>query len=122
MNIKSILAVAAVTAFSSPVLAGPYVGVDTKSKFTGNNYGSTEFTGKIGYAGALGEGGTKYFVEGGPIITVADGGTETTELRINSGLAFALTDSVGAKVGGKFTSNDGGDNKYEFLTGIKYSF
>ena len=40
MNIKAILAVAAVTAFSSPVLAGPYVGVDTKSKFTGNNYGS----------------------------------------------------------------------------------
>ena len=122
MNIKSILAVAAVAAFSSPVLAGPYVGVDTKSKFTGNNYGSTEFTGKIGYAGALGEGGTKYFVEGGPHITVADGGDDTTELRINSGLAFALTDSVGAKIGAKFTSNEGGDNKYEFLTGIKYSF
>ena len=62
MNIKAILAVAAVTAFSSPVLAGPYVGVDTKSKFTGNNYSATEFTGKIGYAGKLGEGGTKYFL------------------------------------------------------------
>ena len=61
--IKSLLAVAAVSAFSAPVLAGPYVGIDTKSKWTGSDYSSTEFTGKIGYEGKVGT--SKYFVEGG---------------------------------------------------------
>ena len=46
--IKSLLAVAAVSAFSAPVLAGPYVGVDTKSKWTGSDYSSTEFEASIG--------------------------------------------------------------------------
>ena len=118
--IKSLLAVAAVSAFSAPVLAGPYVGIDTKTKFTGSDYSSTEFTGKIGYEGKVGT--TKYFVEGGPVTTVADGGDSETEFFIASGVGFPITDSVGAKASIKYESNDGGDNKYEFKTGVKYKF
>jgi len=48
--IKSLLAVAAVSAFSAPVLAGPYVGIDTKTKWKGSDYDSTEFEASIGYS------------------------------------------------------------------------
>ena len=118
--IKSLLAVAAVSAFSAPVLAGPYVGIETKSKWTGSDYSSTEFTGKIGYEGTVGT--SKFFVEGGPVTTVADGGDSETEFFIASGVGFPITDSVGAKASIKYESNDGGDNKYEFKTGVKYKF
>ena len=120
MSIKTLLAVAAASAFSAPVLAGPYVGLDTKTKFTGSDYSSTEFTGKIGYSGKVGT--SKYFVEGGPITTAADGSDTETEFFVASGLGFTLSDSVGAKASIKYESNDGGDNKYEFKTGLKYSF
>ena len=120
MSIKTLLAVAAASAFSAPVLAGPYVGLDTKTKFTGSDYSSTEFTGKIGYSGKVGT--SKYFVEGGPVSTAADGSDVETEFFIASGLAFPISDSVGAKASIKYESNDGGDNKYEFKTGLKYSF
>ena len=118
--IKSLLAVAAVSAFSAPVLAGPYVGIDTKTKFTGSDYSSTEFTGKIGYEGKVGT--TKYFVEGGPITTAPDSGEADTEIFIATGVGFPITDSVGAKASIKYESNEGGDNKYEFKTGLKYKF
>ena len=117
---KTIIAVAAVSAFSAPVLAGPYVGIDTKTKFTGSDYGSTEFEGTLGYEGKVGT--TKYFVEGGPVTTVADGGEAETEYFLASGIGFPLTDSVGAKASIKYESNEGGDNKYEFKTGLKYKF
>ena len=117
---KTIIAVAAVSAFSAPVLAGPYVGIDTKSKWTGSDYSSTEFEASIGYEGKVGT--TKYFVEGGPVTEVKDGGEAETEYFLASGIGFPLTDSVGAKASIKYESNEGGDNKYEFKTGLKYKF
>ena len=117
---KSLLAVAAVSAFSAPVLAGPYVGIDTKSKWTGSDYSSTELEASLGYSGKVGT--TKYFVEGGPVTEVKDGGDSETEFFIASGVGFPITDSVGAKASIKYESNDGGDNKYEFKTGVKYKF
>jgi hypothetical protein len=118
--IKSLLAVAAVSAFSAPVLAGPYVGIDTKTKWKGSDYDSTEFEASIGYSGKVGT--TKYFVEGGPVTTVEDGKEADTEWFVASGVGFPISDSVGAKASIKYESNDGGDNKYEFKTGLKYSF
>ena len=118
--IKSLLAVAAGSAFSAPVLAGPYVGIDTKSKWTGSDYSSTEFEASIGYEGKVGT--TKYFVEGGPVTEVKDGGEAETEYFLASGIGFPLTDSIGAKASIKYESNEGGDNKYEVKTGLKYKF
>ena len=54
--------------------------------------------------------------------TVADGGDSETEFFIASGVGFPITDSIGAKASIKYESNDGGDNKYEFKTGVKYKF
>lgn len=118
--IKSLLAVAAVSAFSAPVLAGPYVGFDTKTKFDGSDYDSTEFTASIGYSGKVGT--TKYFVEGGPITVAEDGKDTETEFFIASGIGFPITDELGAKIKVKYESNDGKDNKYEVKTGLKYKF
>jgi len=88
--IKSLLAVAAVSAFSAPVLAGPYVGIDTKTKWKGSDYDSTEFEASIGYSGKVGT--TKYFVEGGPVTTVEDGKEADTEWFVASGVGFPITD------------------------------
>ena len=117
---KSLLAVAAVSAFSAPVMAGPYVGIDTKSVFTGSDYTSTEFTGKIGYEGSVGT--TSYFVEGGPVTLTPDNGEADTELFLATGVGFPITDSIGASAAFKVETNDGADAEYEFTSGLKYSF
>ena len=117
---KSLIAVAAASAFSTPAFAGFYLGVDTKSTFTGSDYSATEFTGKVGYEGSLTS--TSYFVEGGPVTTSPDGGDTSTEFFVAGGLGVPITDSIGAKVSLKYDSNDGGDNKYELKSGLKYKF
>lgn len=120
MNIKSLLAVAAVSAFSTPVFAGPYVGLDTKSIFSGSDYTSSEFTGKIGWQGTIGT--SNYFIEGGTFTTAADNGDTDTNLRVATGIAFAVTEKVGVNIGGELKTVDNGDNNYEVVSGVKYSF
>ena len=51
---KIFLTVAAAT-ISSPVLAGPYVNVETNSSFTGSDYKSTATDIHLGYEGVANE-------------------------------------------------------------------
>ena len=67
---KLSLAVAA-TLFSSPVLAGPYVNVETNANYTGSDYTSRATDLHLGYENNLGS--LAYYVQGGKTINAADG-------------------------------------------------
>ncbi len=71
--IKSLLAVASVSALSAPVLAGPYVNVEVNSSLTGSNYTGTTTELQVGYEG------DNWYVSGGPITTAPDGGESSTD-------------------------------------------
>ena len=132
--IKSTIAAVAAPPFlfAGAAFAGPYVNLEATGSYPEGAYteggieavvgyeGATEFTGKVGYEGSLTS--TSYFVEGGPVTTSPDGGDTSTEFFVAGGLGVPITDSIGAKVSLKYESNDGGDNKYELKSGLKYKF
>lgn len=113
---KTIFAVAAASAFSAPVLAGPYVNLEVNASLTGSDYTGTTTEAQIGWEGE------NWYVSGGPIVTAADGGDSTTDFIGYLGGSVDVTDAVG--VYGEFSvqTAEGSDNGYGVKLGTKYTF
>ena len=113
---KTIFAVAAASAFSAPVLAGPYVNLEVNSSLTGSDYTGTTTDLAIGWEGS------NWFAQGGPVITAADGGESTTDFLGKVGGNVAFNDAVG--VYGEFTvqTKETTDNAYGVKLGTRYTF
>ena len=119
-------AAAAIALAPAAALAGPYVNVETNAGWTGDDYTGAVTDFGIGYEGNIGDGGSAWYIQGGPALVSPDG--EETETRFSGkvGVSAALSSSVGVygelsaltadtdlsfddlNVGGKF--------------GLKYSF
>ena len=69
-NEKNLLLVAA-AAISSPVLARPYVNVETRAKYTGNDYTSRATDLHIGYESKVKD--LAWYVQGGKTLNAVDG-------------------------------------------------
>ena len=113
---KTIFAVAAASAFSAPVLAGPYVNLEVNSSLTGSDYTGTTTDLAIGWEGS------NWFAQGGPIITAADGGDSTTDFIGYVGGSYPLSESVGAYGEFSVQTADAADNAYTVKVGAKYTF
>ena len=113
---KSIIAVAAASAFSAPVLAGPYVNLEVNSSLTGSDYTGTTTDLAIGWEGS------NWFAQGGGLITQPDGGESTTDFIGKIGGDVAFTDAVG--IYGEFSvqTKEATDNLYGVKLGTKYTF
>ena len=113
---KTIFAVAAATAFSAPVLAGPYVNLEVNSSLTGSDYTGTTTEAQIGWEGE------NWYVSGGPITTAPDGGDAGTDFIGYLGGSVDVTEAVG--VYGEFSlqTQDDADNAYGVKLGTKYTF
>ena len=110
---KITLAVAA-TLFSSPVLAGPYVNVESNANYTGTDYTSRATDLHIGYENNVGD--LAYYVQGGKTINAAWSG--------KVGGSVSATDKLG--VYGEFSfaniADEEIDNTYGTKLGVKYTF
>jgi len=125
--LKSVFAAAAAAPlFAGAAFAGPYVNVEANAGWTGNDYTGATTDLHLGYEGAIGDGNSSWYVQGGPsIVATDDVGTET-RYSGKVGLGAALSSSVGvygelsaATPSTKFTTKDlnvGGK------LGLKYSF
>ena len=113
---KSIIAVAAASAFSAPVLAGPYVNLEVNSSLTGSDYTGTTTEAQIGWEGE------NWYVSGGPVVTSPDGGDSTTDFIGYVGGSYPLTESVGAYGEFSVQTADAADNAYTVKVGAKYTF
>ena len=118
----AIAAVAAAPFVASSAMAGPYLGVNTKTDFVGTDYTKNEIKAKVGYSDKFGESSNSYFVEGGTKTIATDGTDGTTNLFVAGGLGFKVSDAVSANVSVEGTDNDSGDTKYQVKSGFKYSF
>ena len=118
MSIKSTVAAVAASPLllSGAAFAGPYVNVEVNSSLTGSDYTSTATDLAIGWEG------NNWFVQGGPIITAADGGNSSTDFLGKVGGNVAFNDSLG--VYGEFSvqTADGADNGYGVKLGSKFTF
>jgi len=99
-------------------IAGPYVNVETQSKFAGSDYSKTATDFFVGYEGEV--GALDYFIEGGPSVTSPDGGEAETVAAGKVGFSVKATDNL--KVYGELSASFDDVNEYGTKAGIKYSF
>jgi len=116
---KITLAIAA-TLFSSPVLAGPYINVESNANYTGSDYKSRATDLHIGYENNLGD--LAYYIQGGKTITAADGVDSESIFSGKLGGNISATDKLGVYGEVSFAQVEDADNNYGTKLGLKYSF
>ena len=116
---KISLAIAA-TLFSSPVLAGPYVNVETNADYTGSDYTSRATDLHLGYENNIGD--LAYYVQGGKTINAADGVDSESNFSGKLGASVSATDKLGLYGEVSFAQVEDADNTYGTKLGAKYSF
>ena len=116
---KIALTTLAVSSFAVPAIAGPYVNVETSSKFAGTDYSKSATDFFVGYEGEVGT--LDYFIEGGPSVTTPDNGVSDT---VPAGkVGFSVKANKHLKVYGEISASlNEGTNDYGTKAGVKYSF
>ena len=117
---KKITLALAATLFSSPVLAGPYVNVETNADYTGSDYTSRATDLHIGYENELGS--LAYYVQGGKTINAADGVESDSNFSGKLGASVSATEKLGLYGEVSFAQVEDADNTYGTKLGAKYSF
>ena len=115
---KISLAIAA-TLFSSPVLAGPYVNVETNANYTGSDYTSRATDLHIGYENNVGD--LAYYVQGGKTINAADGVDSESNFSGKLGASVSATDKLGLYGEVSFAQVEDADNNFGTKLGAKFS-
>jgi len=121
---KTILLSTAAVFAAAPVLAGPYVNVESNSSFKGSDYSSTLIEKHIGYEGELGEK-TTWFIQGGPALEFVDGSGTESKVSGKVGATVAVAEDVDAYGEVSIVSAEGwdiGDSDYGIKAGFKYTF
>ena len=116
---KISLAIAA-SLFSAPVLAGPYVNVETNANYTGSDYESRSTDLHLGYENNLGD--LAYYIQGGKTINAADGTDSESNFSGKLGGSVSATDKLGVYGEISFSQVEDADNKYGTKLGAKFSF
>ena len=117
---KKITLALAATLFSSPVLAGPYVNVETNADYTGSDYTSRATDLHIGYENELGS--LAYYVQGGKTINAADGVDSDSNFSGKLGASVSATEKLGLYGEVSFAQVEDADNTYGTKLGAKFSF
>lgn len=117
---KKITLALAATLFSSPVLAGPYVNVETNADYTGSDYQSRATDLHVGYENNLGS--FAYYIQGGKTINAADGVDSESNVSGKLGASVPATDQLGIYGEVSFAQVEDADNNYSTKLGAKYSF
>ena len=117
---KKITLALAATLFSSPVLAGPYVNVETNADYTGSDYTSRATDLHIGYENELGS--LAYYVQGGKTINAADGVDSDSNFSGKLGASVSATEKLGLYGEVSFAQVEDADNSYGTKIGAKYKF
>ena len=121
---KTILISTAAVFAAAPVLAGPYVNVESNSSFKGSDYSSTLIEKHIGYEGELGEK-TTWYVQGGPALEFVDGSGTESKVSGKVGATVAVAEDVDAYGEVSIVSAEGwdlGDSDYGIKAGFTYTF
>ena len=116
---KLALALAA-SIVSAPVMAGPYVNVESNSTSVGTNFQSRATDLHVGYENEL--GALAYYVQGGKTINAADGVDSESNFSGKLGGAVSATDKLGIYGEVSFSQVEDADNNYGTKLGAKYSF
>jgi hypothetical protein len=120
IKMKKLALVLATTLVSTPAMAGPYVNVETKAKYTGSDYTSRATDLHVGYENKLND--LAYYIQGGKTINAADGVDSESNLSGKLGAKLPVTDKIKLNGEVSFAQVEDADNTYGTKLGIKYSF
>jgi hypothetical protein len=114
------------TLFAGAAFAGPYVNVETNAGWTGDDYTGATTDFHVGYEGAIGDGDSSWYIQGGPSVVAADGVQNEQVWSGKIGASAALSSSVGV-YGELSAATADSDFSAENLgvggkLGVKYSF
>ena len=116
---KIILTVAAAT-LSSPVLAGPYVNVESNSSFTGSDYKSTATDIHLGFEGEAND--LAWYIQGGKTVNAADGADSDSNWSGKTGANFPVTGKLNVYGELSFSQVEDADNNWGTKLGTKFTF
>ena len=114
------LALAATTFASAPAMAGVYVNAESNASYTGNDYTSRTTDLHLGYEGNVGQ--LRYYIQGGPAITGADGADGTTDFSGKLGGSVAASEKLDIYGEVSFLTDETTDTAYGTKIGAKFKF
>ena len=117
---KKISLILATTLFSAPVVAGPYVNVETNASYTGSDYQSRATDLHVGYENTAGL--VDWYVQGGKTINAVDGADSDSNFSGKVGGSIAASEKLGLYGELSFANVEDSDNTYGTKLGAKYSF
>ena len=89
------LSTLALSAFALPALAGPYVNLEAKQKWSGENYKSATLDTHVGYENKLGDSAT-WYIQGGPQVRFPDDAEQVGAASGKTGMKFKVTKRLSA--------------------------
>ncbi len=117
---KKILLIATLTTLSTPVLARPYVNVETRAKYTGNDYTSRATDLHVGYESKVKE--LAWYIQGGKTLNAADGSESDSNWSGKTGAKLPVTDKLGIYGELSFSQVEDADNNWGTKLGTKFTF
>jgi len=117
---KNLIVLAVAATVSSPILARPYVNVETNASFTGSDYKSTATDLHIGYEGETND--LAYYIQGGKTLNVTDGSDSTSNWSGKTGASFPVSDKLGIYGELSFSQVENADNNWGTKLGTKFTF
>ena len=119
---KNFIVLTAAATLSAPVLAGPYVNVETNASYTGSDYTNATTDLHVGWEGDISDSAS-YFIQGGPAIVAVDGTDNDTQLSGKLGGNVDLSEKLGIyREISVLTASGDTDNAWGTKLGAKYSF
>jgi len=116
--LKKLLAVAAVSAVSTPAFAGFYVNVENNGSYTGEDYNGSGTDLHLGYEGS--NGSASYYVQGGALLSHPQGSESETNFSGKIGGSISAAEKI--DVYGEFSIVTNDTNSYGTKLGLKYTF
>ena len=92
---KNALLIISTLAFAAPVAAGPYVNLEAKQKWSGEDYKSATLETHVGYENKLGDSAS-WYIQGGPQIRFPDDAEQVGAASGKTGMKFKVTKRLSA--------------------------
>ena len=81
--------------FAAPAIAGPYVNLEAKQKWSGEDYKSATLDTHVGYENKLGDSAS-WYIQGGPQIRFPDDAEQVGAASGKTGMKFKVTKRLSA--------------------------
>ena len=92
---KNALLIISTLAFAATAVAGPYVNVEAKQKWSGEDYKSATLETHMGYENKLGDSAT-WYIQGGPQVRFPDDAEQVGAASGKTGMKFKVTKRLSA--------------------------